>query len=136
MDERSLELLLDERNLQKRDKTGRCFGSKKPKSKGVKINPNGCGPGGKLGDLVPEGYFGGCCNKHDVCYSTCSRGRLSCDNSFLSCMNGVCNDRFSGWRKIPKKIACKAKAVVYYGAVRKLGLLPFVRATKKHCKCV
>lgn len=130
--------MMDERGeaLAKRDPTGRCIGNKKPKSKGVPIVPNGCGPGGKLGDLVPEGHFGGCCDTHDRCYSTCSRSRLSCDDSFHSCMKGVCGDKFSGWRNIPKRVICTGKALIYYRAVRKFGLIPFLSATKKHCKCV
>jgi hypothetical protein len=32
------------------------------------LEPNGCGPAGPLGDLVPELDFTPCCNNHDLCY--------------------------------------------------------------------
>jgi hypothetical protein len=124
---------LDSRDIAARDLTGRCLPWKTAKSKGVPIVPNGCGP--KWASWVPEFSYGKCCDSHDICYSTCSRSRVSCDSAFLTCMIATCHSKYKPWN--PKRYACDGGAGVYYRAVRgAAGAVAFGIANKKHCKCV
>eukprot|EP00929_Paragymnodinium_shiwhaense_P073451 TRINITY_DN37428_c0_g1_i1.p1 TRINITY_DN37428_c0_g1~~TRINITY_DN37428_c0_g1_i1.p1 ORF type:complete len:301 (-),score=46.06 TRINITY_DN37428_c0_g1_i1:331-1185(-) len=49
---------------------------------------NGCGPQGMALD-EPFGLWV-CCNRHDVCYSSCGTTFAFCEEEFKGCMNSVC----------------------------------------------
>lgn len=50
---------------------------------------DGCGkPGLKVNIDFP---FESCCHQHDVCYSSCTKHKNSCDFEFINCMNSTCN---------------------------------------------
>jgi len=55
---------------------------------------NGCGPEflpGFINDMLDSiTGFQDQCNRHDVCYSTCSRTREECDNEFKSLLEEMC----------------------------------------------
>jgi len=96
--------------------------------------PNGCGPGGWLGTIVPNRVltcnFVDACNNHDICYSRCEscgplfgrpecegtceqkRARKDrCDVTFYDEMIGGTNN----------KVLCKTPALAYYWAVKYRG---------------
>lgn len=53
---------------------------------------NGCGTR-KLGlrfSSVNLSKLDTCCNKHDICYSTCGVIKSSCDYEFLKCLLNSC----------------------------------------------
>lgn len=51
---------------------------------------NGCGTADTF-TLLPKYNFTGCCNTHDLCYSTCGKSKALCDLEFLSCMLEQCD---------------------------------------------
>ena len=62
--------------------------------------PNGCGPAGILGDVVPEcpvlpACFIDACNEHDGCYRRCGVERSVCDSTFHLGMLASCAETFS-----------------------------------------
>ena len=58
---------------------------------GTSPSSNGCGSGGFIKiDFSKYDNFSGfnsCCNKHDICYNSCSRTKSKCDFDFLVCLN-------------------------------------------------
>ena len=56
---------------------------------------NGCGTGRWNIDAflreIGEEVFISCCNAHDLCYDTCGKKRLTCDQHFLHCMLEECH---------------------------------------------
>ena len=56
---------------------------------------NGCGTGRWNIDAflreIGEDMFISCCNAHDLCYDTCGKKQLTCDQLFLHCMLEECH---------------------------------------------
>lgn len=103
-----------------------------------KCTPNGCGPGGWLGTVVPNRFFDcsfkPACDNHDVCYSRCEScgvlfGRPECQ--------GTCEDKRERKERCDvafrdqmfsdnkNKAHCKTAARAYYLAVRYRGCAYF-----------
>jgi hypothetical protein len=89
---------------------------------------NGCGPQsnahGELGEAgryqikEPHGLIG-CCNAHDLCFSTCGMAFEECEDRFERCMAGVCG-------ALPPTPAaavadCQAQAVRFSSLTREFG---------------
>ena len=92
-----------------------------------KAKANGCGPKftNILDKTLPNSGFTTCCNNHDLCYGRCNSNKVSCDNTFRTCMRNTCSTT-----------KCRDKADLFYNAV-KLGACPFyLIAQNKACKCV
>jgi RHS repeat-associated protein len=100
--------------------------------------PNGCGPGGWIGKLIPDAInypikglmdFTHACNQHDLCYGHhFGNVRKRCDDNFLRGMNTWCDDNHkAGWEDwltgniikitVAHKL-CLGIAEIYYHAVR------------------
>ncbi|RWS18551.1 phospholipase A2 group XII-like protein, partial [Leptotrombidium deliense] len=76
---------------------------------------NGCGTAGFSdpdGRIVGKGALL-CCNKHDICYSTCSKSKEDCDSEFMNCL-----DKNSGvsWLKGLAEKALSSKGCEAYKA--------------------
>ncbi len=111
---------------------------------GVKSAPsctaehNGCGPNNGFFNAIPEWLRNGslekACNCHDLCYaygeSTYGMDRTACDKKFSKDMTKLCERKFGSWN--PLRYACKAQALIYYGAVRAGGSMAWAPKTE-HC---
>lgn len=87
---------------------------------------NGCGPQSNAhGELGSEGRyqikepFGliGCCNAHDLCFSTCGMAFEECEERFEQCMEGVC----SASTTVASSTACRAHATRFSALTREFG---------------
>ncbi|KAM7213327.1 phospholipase A2 [Rhypophila decipiens] len=108
----------------------RCHAGQSAVPNGLVPTANGCGA--KDGIKVPNLTFGQCCDGHDICYGTCSKGFNSCNSEFLGCMAATCLP----FIRIPKLfLACEGAAATYYLAVHFLGEEPFATATEEFCDC-
>ena len=63
--------------------------------------PNGCGTFGLTVDMDNFSKIKGfneCCNQHDICYMTCGKTKVFCDDSFYSCLQNAClnHDKYLG----------------------------------------
>ncbi len=74
--------------------------------------PNGCGPAGFLGAVVPNGTRASCCDTHDACYlgGGDAAARCACDRRFAMC---ITQNNGGG------------AALTYFEAVRKRGCKHF-----------
>lgn len=121
------------RAVEKRDATGRCPDGQTPVANGNPSTPNGCGPE-KFEGLVPEFWFNSCCGQHDICYGDCPKSKAECDSAFITCMNAACATEFpSTWSA--GRLGCRAKAGVYWAAVKIGGRSSFEGGTEDHCSC-
>ena len=88
------------------------------------VEPNGCGSAGGI-DYVADSFVGGysfetACNTHDLCYSTLSADKASCDKKFLEDMQKVCETIPADQRSTGTTLDrndCFANASLYYNAV-------------------
>lgn len=100
--------------------------------------PNGCGPGGALGPLVPEcpvppACFSDTCSEHDLCYRLCGIERADCDEALLLGMRTSCADSFAD--DDPQLIHCNNVAFIYTAAVTALGDGVFAFTQVLGCLC-
>ncbi|KAJ3484328.1 hypothetical protein NLG97_g7082 [Lecanicillium saksenae] len=113
----------------------RCLAGQTAKFNGVPPTSNGCGPEGGvvLGlDLIPDLWFGQCCNGHDLCYGTCDESFDSCNTDFHTCMKESCvGQKLTGL----KRLTCETGADMYYHYVDTKGRKPFDAANKYSCVC-
>ncbi|CAG9802444.1 unnamed protein product [Chironomus riparius] len=88
---------------------------------------NGCGPKiiGVPDKWIPNSGFMTCCNSHDFCYARCNSNKVSCDNSFRTCMRNTCSNK-----------ACRDRANTFFNAVKNLGCTFYLIGQQKACKCV
>lgn len=85
---------------------------------------NGCS-----GPTPPVIFDATACRQHDFGYRNVSKYaagrnetvRKLVDSRFLSNMYLNCDRRWSRWYEAPLKVACKADALIFYGAVRNFG---------------
>lgn len=121
------------RSLEKRDEGLRC-----PPGQHAELKPgatpafsNGCGSV-TTKKLVPELFFHGCCDAHDICYDNCDKPSChQCNLEFLGCMKGVCSKK-----KIFVKQFCRFAADVYYHAVEgSQGCGLFAKYNRDRCDC-
>jgi len=92
-----------------------------------------CGSG-PLSILIPDSWYGkynfsSACRKHDGCYSSCSKSKAACDDTFYKNMLKECSKLTGYWLA-----DCISTARTYYYAVKKLGSGPYA-AAKKDCQC-
>lgn len=86
--------------------------------------PNGCGPKGATGLLVPDCPFGlvcfkFACDRHDLCYVDCDVPRDTCDSAFSQDLLGLCAaDYVAGDPRLDK---CLTLAFIYWQAVVRFG---------------
>ncbi len=100
--------------------------------------PNGCGPAGILGAVVPEcplpdACFIPACDAHDLCYRDCGITKTRCDNDFLMNMQFVCSETFNA--DDPQLALCDSFAFVYAAAVGLFGNEIFVFTQLLGCAC-
>lgn len=96
---------------------------------------NGCGSSGisnTLCGISPwKDLFTQCCNDHDRCYDTCNSDRGVCDNIFLICMAGRC-DNLDNWYH---RYWCQRDSAAYYYSVRFFGGGAYSSAQENACIC-
>lgn len=110
-----------------------------PKEPRVPIVKNGCGTKTGIGSLVPELWFGACCDKHDECYGTCSESYKGCNSAFLTCNLNTCATIYpgSGVKARLQRQGCEFFARLYGAAVKTpIGRNSYQGATPKYCDCV
>ena len=100
--------------------------------------PNGCGPAGILGTVVPEcpvspACFIDACDEHDGCYRRCGIDRSTCDTEFHSDMLTACSDTFS--EGDPMLDRCETVAFIYVEVVDRLGSGVFQFTQTLGCLC-
>ncbi len=100
--------------------------------------PNGCGPAGVFGDIVPEcpvqpACFEQACNQHDLCYRRCGIDKSVCDTLFLLEMRQECADRFDD--EDPLLLRCESVSYIYAGTVDRLGNEIFQFTQALGCAC-
>jgi group XII secretory phospholipase A2 precursor (PLA2G12) len=97
-------------------------------------------------DWLPQGFlnadFSGCCNNHDLCYSTCNASKATgCDLPFLRCMSASCVSSLGlivvEFPEVGIQLLgyCAAMADLYYAAVALGGGTPFEAAQSDACDC-
>lgn len=71
---------------------------------------------------------------HDLCYGSCGRPKVECDDVFLECMVNHC---LAEHRAVASKAhrRCMREARLFYHAVYGFGCFAYKRAQKKHCEC-
>lgn len=77
-----------------------------------------------------EEDFTHCCDRHDVCYSTCGMTHSFCDEDFKKCMINLCDKVF------PENAACKGAANTYSMGTSLFGADLFTEGQRDHCVCV
>lgn len=100
--------------------------------------PNGCGPSGLLGDLIPNCpinlvCFTQACNEHDVCYTTCGQPKPGCDNQFFRSMVLICGENFDPGDERHER--CLDVAYIYWQVVARYGLGAFDDMQTWACVC-
>ncbi|MEE9293780.1 MAG: hypothetical protein V3W34_02285 [Phycisphaerae bacterium] len=100
--------------------------------------PNGCGPAGILGPLVPEcpvapACFNEACDQHDVCYRRCGIEKSTCDNLFFLEMQAACAETFEADH--PMFDRCSSVAFIYAEIVDRLGDGVFQFTQALGCVC-
>ena len=100
------------------------------------LQPNGCGPSGILGLLVPEcplrlACFTPACNNHDICYGTCGSSREACDTAFHEGMLDVCAGTFGEGSRAQTR--CEVLAYIYWQVVVRFGGPFFDRSQQETC---
>ena len=96
---------------------------------------NGCS-----GPTPPVIFDATACRQHDFGYRNVSKYaagrnetvRKLVDSRFLSNMYLNCDRRWSRWYQAPLRVACKADALVFYGAVRNFGSSAFYESTQTY----
>lgn len=84
---------------------------------------------GCSGPTPPVIFDANACRQHDFGYRNVSKYaagrnetvRKLVDSRFLSNMYLACDRRWSKWYQAPLRVACKADALIFYGAVRNFG---------------
>jgi hypothetical protein len=100
--------------------------------------PNGCGPGGILGDVVPECpvagvCFSDACGAHDLCYRVCDVGQSVCDGQLLDDLLAACDDGLAPDH--PQRTLCRNAALIYALAVEALGSSAYDVVQWVGCAC-
>lgn len=93
---------------------------------------NGCGTY-ELKVNLATSDFASCCNMHDLCYGSCGRPKVECDEVFLECMVNRCLVEAEVGSKAHKR--CMREARLYYNAVFGFGCFAYKRAQRRHCEC-
>ncbi|KAL7015559.1 hypothetical protein ACKWTF_016522 [Chironomus riparius] len=88
---------------------------------------NGCGSGGLTISMnkLPKPEIENCCNDHDICYDTCKKDKVNCDNVFRNCMIRACGSSMD----------CFLVAESLYQAVDNLGCPAYISAQSSACTC-
>ncbi|KAI6646631.1 Group XIIA secretory phospholipase A2 [Oopsacas minuta] len=102
---------------------------------------NGCGS--TLGlmsiQLNTTGYEGieRCCDKHDLCYSTCNDPRKFCDDSFRECMTKYCETDPGIMLGLNERSTegCVSAAEMIYLGVDMFGCSSYLEAQQEACVC-
>lgn len=100
--------------------------------------PNGCGPAGILGAIVPEcpspsACFTSACDTHDLCYRECGIAKSDCDNRFTADMQAICAASFDDGD--PLLDQCNTFAFIYGAAVELFGNEAFLFTQLLGCAC-
>mmetsp|Transcript_13179 Transcript_13179/g.21850 ORF Transcript_13179/g.21850 Transcript_13179/m.21850 type:complete len:219 (-) Transcript_13179:33-689(-) len=93
-----------------------------PSSNGCS-KPSGISVGG-------EEDFTYCCDRHDVCYSTCGISKDQCENDFGKCMKHLCKSAFSS------NPQCAGAAQMYQMGTTMFGGSGFTDLQNDYCVCI
>lgn len=96
---------------------------------GRRLESNGCTKPAFL-TVQGEEDFTYCCDRHDVCYSTCGLTHSFCDEDFKKCMHSLCDQIF------PHNPECKSAASTYSMGTSMFGAELYANEQKDNCVCV
>lgn len=102
------------------------------------FQPNGCGPTGVLGVLIPDCPFGlACfddfCEGHDLCYFACGSSKTACDEQFYINMRFLCSVRYD--EPDPRLALCEGAAYIYWQIVVRFGETFYQQTQALGCLC-
>ncbi|XP_070209822.1 group XIIA secretory phospholipase A2-like, partial [Littorina saxatilis] len=95
---------------------------------------NGCGSFGVQLDTSRLPGIAKCCDRHDVCYHTCNKGKEHCDDLFKACLINMCK-AFSEFVSEGVYDGCKSAADVMYVGTLAVGCAPYVDSQRDACVC-
>lgn len=96
---------------------------------GRTLESNGCTKPAFL-TVNGEEDFTHCCDRHDVCYSTCGLTQAYCDEDFRKCMHQLCEHVF------PHNPECKSAASTYSMGTSLFGTDLYSNEQDSHCTCI
>ncbi|KAL4239619.1 hypothetical protein ACF0H5_000428 [Mactra antiquata] len=114
----------------------KCENGNSPISKpGHVTSSNGCGSYGIKIDVEDLPGMETCCDNHDICYDTCNNKRKTCDKTFKTCLNNMC-DKIKALQlsKVSHK-ECKMAADMMYSGSVALGCDSYLKAQENACTC-
>ncbi|XP_071808492.1 group XIIA secretory phospholipase A2-like [Asterias amurensis] len=106
------------------------------KRPGYSPEVNGCGAYGIQFDLSSLPGVEKCCNKHDRCYGQCGMPKLTCEDQFAKCLDGVC-DVMKGVMNFNSEEleGCQMTVQMMVMAVLELGCQTYIDTQKEACIC-
>lgn len=90
---------------------------------------NGCSKPAGI-SVGGEEDFTYCCDRHDVCYSTCGASKDFCESDFGKCMQELCKSQFS------HNPQCGGAASMYQMGTTMFGGDGFDNLQVDHCQCI
>lgn len=90
---------------------------------------NGCSKPSGL-TVGGEEDFTYCCDRHDVCYSSCGMSKDFCEKDFGKCMKNLCHTAF------PSNPACPGAAQMYQMGTTMFGVKGFGELQNDYCTCI
>ena len=94
----------------------------------IQVTSNGC-----PAHIPEEEDFTYCCDRHDVCYSTCGATKAYCDEDLQKCVQKLCKEVFYMNRKCTSAARSYAQEVVKSAET---GEYHYDNYQKKHCTCI
>lgn len=106
--------------------------------RGYTPDVNGCGPSG-YGWTVPDSYgdasFTPACNRHDRCYGTCNKDRMTCDFLMRKSMQQACKQAYRRDDERKQLRKCFGRARLYFNVVSENGQSAYEAAQEEACLC-
>ena len=105
------------------------IGTPKPRPE-HKPSSNGCGANGIA--LEVDIDTRSCCDAHDMCYDTCQKSKLDCDNEFQTCLRQVCKVKASDSELLEE---CNNRNQLMVVGATAFGCKAYLDAQKNACMC-
>lgn len=111
--------------------------------RGYHPKANGCGTESHVFTAELAQYLPAvdqCCKEHDVCYGTCNKVKMECDQRFRKCLKDVCSLSKQFEKLVGSNVDLQGKCVVGVNALFTLvtaaGCPAFQNAQGQGCNCV
>ncbi|EDV28641.1 Group XIIA secretory phospholipase A2 [Trichoplax sp. H2] len=111
-------------------------GQKLVRRDGARPMPNGCGTDKFPVDISFIPGATSCCDRHDICYSSCGVKKRKCDDEFFNCLSKICDINYKHEKEAPMKSHCKQFSQIIHSTTLSLGCAPFIEAQKQACHCI